>query len=587
MALDGALLCCLRRELIEGLPQARIDKIYQPQRDELVLTMRTAGGTKRLYLSAGVAAPRIHFTEQTPENPAQPPMFCMLLRKRLTGGRLAAMRQDGLERVLYLDFDCISELGDPICLTLAVELMGRHSNIILLQPDGIIVDAIKRIYPDMSSVRPVVPGLRYEAPRFSAGRIDLSRQSPTELVAAVKAAPIAPLSKALLSVSQGLSPTSCREVACRATDGRDPLTDEMTAADWDGLLASLTRVQEALTAGGTPYLLTTPDGDMLEYSFLPLVQYGLQARGQEMPSFSALLDAFYARRAAAERMRAGSHDLRRVLHNATERVTRKLANQRRELAQAANRDTWRLYGDLINANLHLIAPGADHAALVNYYDENCAMLTVPLDPSLSATANARRYYKDYRKAQTAEDMLTDRIKAGEAELRYLDSVADALSRAQSVRELEALREELEAEGYLRRQKTSKPKKPTALKPLAFCSDDGFPILVGRNNLENDRLTLRVAKGSDVWLHTKDIAGSHVIVVCEGRTPPDRTLEQAAVIAATHSKAAAGAQVPVEYTLAKFVKKPSGAKAGMVIYTDNRTAYVTPDTALVDRLRVEE
>ncbi len=587
MALDGAFLACLRQELIDALPDARVDKIHQPGREELLIALRYRGGAKRLYLSAQAASPRVHFTIEAPENPAQPPMFCMLLRKRLTGGRLAAIRQEGFERALYFDFDCISELGDPIRLTLAVEIMGRHSNIILLQPDGIIVDAIKRIYPDMSSVRPILPGLRYEAPPASAGRYDLSRHTAEDVTAAVKSAPEAPLSKALLALSQGLSPLSCREIAYRATGGRDPLTSELTKQEWEKLTDCLLRTQTAVKNGGTPYLLTKPDGTPLEYSFQPIIQYGLNARGQETDNFCVLLDAFYAKKAAADRLRVHAHDLLRVLTNAGERVTRKLANQRQELQNAANRDTWRLYGDLINANMPLIEAGMSQATLINYYDENCAPLTVPLDPALSPAANARKYYKDYRRAQTAEEMLTARIAAGEAELVYIDSVFDALSRAANLRELEELRTELEEQGYLRRQKTGKPKKTAPLKPLSFRSDDGFLILVGRNNLENDRLTLRTAKGSDIWLHTKNIAGSHVIVVCEGQTPPDRTLEQAAILAATHSKAAESAQVPVDYVTAKFVKKPAGAKPGMVIYTDNRTAFVTPDPTLAARLRIHD
>lgn len=587
MALDGAFLACLRRELIAALPDARVDKIYQPEREELIIALRYRGGAERLYLSAHAAAPRIHFTKETPENPAQPPMFCMLLRKRLTGGRLTAIRQEGLERALYLDFDCINELGDPVRLTLAVEMMGRHSNIILIGEDGIIIDAIKRIYPDMSSVRPVLPGMRYEAPPAPAGRFDLSRHTPDELSAAVKDGKDAPLSKALLALSQGLSPLSCREIAYRACGGLDPQVSELTAAEWTKLTDCIRRTRDAITEGGVPYLVTKPDGSPLEYSFQPIIQYGLDARGQEMPSFSALLDVFYARRAAAERIRAHSHDLLRVLTSAADRVTRKLANQRRELADAADRDTLRLYGDLINANMHLILQGADTAEVVNYYDENCATITIPLDPALSAAANARRYYKLYRKAQTAEEMLTQRIATGEAELAYIDTVFDALSRAGNLRELDELRTELEEQGYLRRQKNAPKKKPAPLKPLAFRSDDGFTILVGRNNLENDRLTLRTAKGSDFWFHTKNIAGSHVIVLCEGQTPPDRTLEQAAILAATHSKAADSAQVPVDYAPARYVKKPSGAKPGMVIYTDNRTAYVNPDPLLAARLRVQE
>ncbi len=587
MALDGAFLACLRQELTDALPDARIDKIHQPGREELLIALRYKGGNRKLYLCAGANAPRIHFTTEAPENPAQPPMFCMLLRKRLTGGRLVDIRQEGLERALYLDFDCINELGDPVRLTLAVEIMGRHSNIILIGPDGVIVDAIKRVDPAMSSVRPILPGLRYEVPPAPSGRYDLSRHTPEAVTAAVGNGKDGPLSKALQAVVTGLSPLSCREIAYRATAGLDTAVSALTDREWEKLTDCLARTRDAVLTGQrrTPYLLVKPDGTPLEYSFQPIIQYGLEATGQEMESFSALLDTFYAKRAAAERMRVKGHDLLRVLPNAIERVNRKLNIQRQELSAAENRETLRLYGDLINANMHLIPVGASAAELVNYYDENCGMLTVPLDPALSAAANAQKYYKDYRRAQTAQRMLTDRIAAGQQELTYLESVFDSLSRAGSTRELEELRLELEAEGYLRRQR-GKQKPPPPMKPLAFRSDDGFTILVGRNNLENDRLTLRVAKGSDIWFHTKNIPGSHVIVVAEGQTPPDRTLEQAAILAATHSKAATSVQVPVDYTQARYVKKPSGAKPGMVIYTDNRTAYVNPDPALRDRLRVE-
>ncbi len=587
MALDGAFLSCLRQELTDNLPEARIDKIHQPGREELLIALRFKGGNRKLYLSAGANAPRIHFTTNAPENPAQPPMFCMLLRKRLTGGRLAAIRQEGLERALYLDFDCISELGDPVRLTLAVEIMGRHSNIILIGPDGRIIDAIKRVDPAMSSVRPILPGLAYEVPPAPEGRYDLSQHTPQQVADAVRQGKDGPLSKALQSISQGLSPLSCREIAYRATAGEDTPVGQMTEHEWEKLTDCLDRTRDAILTGHrrTPYLLIKEDGTPLEYSFQPIIQYGPSVAGREMASFSELLDTFYAKRAAADRMRVRGQDLLRVLQNAIERVHRKLRNQQQELAAAADRDTLRLYGDLINAGMHLITPGADKAELINYYDASCATITVPLDPALSAAANAQKYYKDYRRAQTAERILTQRIEAGQQELTYLESVFDCLSRATTVRELEELRQELESEGYLRRQK-SKQKPPPAMKPLAFRSDDGYTILVGRNNLENDRLTLRTAKGSDIWLHTKNIPGSHVIILCEGQTPPDRTLEQAAILAATHSKAADSVQVPVDYAAARYVKKPSGAKPGMVIYTDNRTAYVNPDPALRDRLKIE-
>ena len=586
MALDGAFLACLRQELADTLQEARIDKIHQPAREELVIALRWKGGAEKLYLSAGANAPRLHFTSQALENPAQPPMFCMLLRKRLTGGRLVAIRQEGWERALYLDFDCINELGDPVRLTLAVEIMGRHSNIILIGQDGLIIDAIKRVDPAMSSVRPILPGLRYEVPPPSDG-LDFATHTPDEVVQAVKDGRDAPLSKALLAAVSGLSPLSCREIAYRATAGEDSPVSALTDREWEKLADCLARTRNAVLTGErrVPYLLVKADGSPQEFSFQPIIQYGPSVVGQEMESFSALLDAFYARKAAAERMKVRSHDLLRVLLNATERVKRKLGNQRQELAAAADRDKMRVYGDLINASMHMIPVGAASAELINYYDEACATVTVPLDPALSAAANAQKYYKDYRKAQTAERILTDRIAEGEQELIYLDSVFDSLTRAASTRELEELRRELEEQGYLKRQK-GKIKPPPPMKALTFRSDDGFTIYVGRNNLENDRLTLKTARGGDIWLHTKNIPGSHVIVVTEGQTPPDTTLEQAAILAATHSKAADSVQVPVDYVAAKFVKKPAGAKPGMVIYTDNKTAYVNPDLSLCERLRVE-
>ncbi len=584
MALDGLFLHCIKRELQDALQDVRIDKIHQPSREELVIALRSRQGHYKLFLSARANSPRIHFTEESLENPASPPMFCMLLRKRLTGGRLAAIRQDGLERALYLDFDCISELGDPIRLTLAIEIMGRHSNIILVGPDGNVLDAAKRVDWEMSSVRPILPGLPYAPPPLSEGRIDLSKNTPQELLSAIEAGGDHPLSKAILQVSQGLSPLLCREMAHHAAGDMDTPVSALgpiqkgRLMDWAGRIKRIIDTGE----GATPYLLTR-DGVPMEFSCLPIAQYGLAVLGQEETGFSPLLDRFYREKDAAERMKQRSHDLLKLLVNTSDRIARKLQNQRQELARSEKREEARLYGDLLIAQAYAIEKGATKAELVNYYDPDCKTVTVPLDPALSAPANAQKYYKQYRKAQTAEQVLTDQIAAGEEELVYIDSVFDALSRAESFRELAELRDELAAGGYLKRTGT-KQKPPPPLKPLEFLSDDGFPILVGRNNRQNDLLTTKIAKGSDIWLHTKNIPGSHVIVVCEGQTPPDRTLEQAAILAATHSKAAGSKQVPVEYTPARYVKKPSGAKPGMVIYTTNQTAYVDPDPLLCKRLQ---
>lgn len=587
MALDGAFLSCLREELTAGLPDARVDKIHQPSREELIIALRTRSGNKKLYLSARANSPRVHFTDIPLENPAAPPMFCMLLRKRITGGRLITIRQPGLERALYFDLDCVDDLGDIVRLTLAVEIMGRHSNIILIDGSGTVVDSIKRVDMEMSSVRPVLPGLPYSPPPAAAGRLDLSAVSPADFLSAMEQGPDYPMSKALLNTAHGLSPLICREAAHLASRGRDPRISEMTGEDRERLLFYLSRVKSAVETGENrkPYLLLHLDGSPLDFSFMPITQYGLDALGREMESFSALLDAFYAQRDAGERMKQRAHDILRVLTNLSDRTSRKLGHQREELARSGDRETLRIYGDLINANLHAIPRGVSSAQLIDYYDPDCGTITVPLDPSLSAAQNAQKYYKDYRKAQTAEQILQRQIAQGEEELRYFDTVFDALSRAATWRELGELREELAAGGYLRLQR-GRQKPPAPLGPIRFRSEDGFAILVGRNNVQNDRLTLKTARGGDIWFHTKNIPGSHVLVITEGQTPPDRTLEQAAILAALHSKAAGSVQVPVDYTEARNVRKPAGAKPGMVIYDSNRTAYVNPDPSLAARLREE-
>ncbi len=583
MGIDGAYLHCLRQEIETRLQGARVDKIHQPSKEELVLSLRSFSGTFKLYLSARVNSPRVHFTEIALENPPSPPMFCMLLRKRLTGARLVAVRQIGLERVLYFDFDAVNELGDMVRLTLAVEVMGRYSNIILIDGDDRVVDAIKRVDLTMSPMRPILPGIGYIVPLVDSVRVDLLNNTVEEVTARIMQGG-APLDRAIRSCTQGLSPLVCREIAHQTLRGEDD-NGALTEAQQHRLERALYRIRQALLSQEkrTPYIVYRTDHTPLDFSFLPITQYGLSAIGREVDGFSRLLDDFYAEKDAAERMRQRSQDIWRVLNTTVDRISRKLNNQRRELADSGKRDEKRLYADLINANVHAIPKGADKAELINYYDENCATVCIPLDPSLSATQNAQKYYKEYRKAKTAEEILGQQIAIGEQDLLYLDSVFDALSRATTVRELDELRAELIGTGYLRRQGT-KQKPPPPTKPFEFVSDDGFTILVGRNNVQNDKLTTRTAKGSDWWFHTKNIAGSHTVVLTDGVMPPEKTLMQAAVLAATHSKAADSAQVPVDYTQIKYVKKPTGAKPGMVIYETNRTVYVTPDKMLAARLK---
>lgn len=587
MALDGAFIHCLRRELRQRLEQSRIDKVFQPSRDELILQMRGANGTEKLYFSARAASPRVHLMAQTPENPATPPMFCMLLRKRLTGGRLADIRQNGWERALYFDFDCLNELGDPVRLTLACEMMGRHSNVILIGPNGHIVDALHRVDFTMSSVRPVLPGLPYELPPAEADRLDLSAVSAEAFCEAVLRLEELPLDKALLQTAHGLSPLVCREIAFRVLRGGDATVAELSEAQRERLLFFVRTLRETvLEQGAVPYLLAE-QGNPREFSFTPILQYGLSAVGSEMPTFSALLEHYYAEKDARTRQQQNAKDILRVLGAAADRVARKLARQQQEWEQGQQRDQKRLFADLLMAQAHTVPKGAASVQLVNYYDENCASITVPLDPSLSAAANAQKYYKEYRKAQTACTVLEQQMQLGRQEARYLDSVFDALSRAQTMRELAAIREELTAGGYLRAVK-GRQKPPPAPAPMAFVSSDGYEIRVGRNNLQNDQLTLKTARGSDWWFHTKNLPGAHVIVFADGTTPPDSTLEQAAILAATFSRAGeSSASVEVDFAQVRHVRKPAGAKPGMVIYDHNRTALVAPDKALAHKLAKEQ
>ena len=580
MALDGLYLSCLRGEIEKALLGLRADKISQPSREELFMSFHGREGSYRLYLSAQVNAPRIQLTALRAENPPQPPMFCMLLRKHLAGGKLIAVRQQGAERALYLDFECVNELGDTVQLTLAAEMMGKYSNIILIGSDGKVLDALRRVDLAMSTVRPILPGVPYAPPLPPEGRHDLSKTPPADMIALLQT-DTRPLAAALAATTQGIAPVLCRELALRAAGDADVPCDRLDAAAWDKLAAGLARVREIFDdyTAGQPLVLYE-DGVPIAFSPLPLLQYGMAA-GRVFDSFGAALDAFYGERDAAQRKKQRTAALAHLLHTDTARLKRKLTKQRQELAATGERDTYRTYADLINANIHAIARGAESAQLVNYYDD-CKMLTVPLDPALSAAGNAQRYYKLYRKAQTAGRVLAEQIEKGEAELAYLETVADALSRADDAAEIAALHAELEAGGYVKAQRGAKRKTPT-LAPKIFVTDDGFTVLVGRNNVQNDRLT-KDARGSDIWLHTKNIPGSHVILVTNGETPPERSVRQAAMLAALHSGAASSGQVPVDFTEVRHVHKPSGAKPGFVIFEKNRTLFVTPDKVLAERLQ---
>lgn len=575
MALDGAFVHFLTGELKDDLCGARVSQIHQPNRDELIVAVRTLKGNRKLLISARANSPRVNFTENAPENPASPPMLCMLLRKKLCGSKVCDVRQPDLERIIFIDFDATNDLGDPIRLTLAVEIMGKYSNVIFIDENGMIIDALKRVDPTMTTQRLVLPGMKYELPP-AQNKLSMLDTEPSEIVQAIVNQPKPEkINKAILNTVQGVSPIVCREIEYLITSGEELYTDELDSQYMRRLDYYITKLSNAIRdRRGAPYCISEPKGKPKDISFMGITQYGSAMKLSREENFSKLLDSFYLERDRADRMKVKGQDLLKLLTNASERLSRKINTQRAELSQCADRETLRVYGDLLQANLYRIEKGSPFVDLENFYDENMSTVRIKLDPSKSASQNAQKYYKDYRKAKTAEQILTKQIELAEKELEYIDNVFDSLSRAETERELAEIRSELIQTGYIKAPKNrAKEQKP--LPPLRFTTTDGFEVLVGRNNRQNDTLTLKTANNNDIWFHTKEIPGSHTILVTNGREPSDEAILQAAKIAAYHSKAKDGSQVPVDYTQIRNVSKPQGAKPGMVIFVKNKTLYVTP------------
>ena len=572
MALDGAFLYAVQQEL-QPLIGYRVEKIHQPAKEELILALRSREGSEKLLISASADRARIHKTAVSVENPKAPPMFCMLLRKRLGSGKLLAIRQDGLERVLYLDFSCVNELGDVVQLTLASEIMGRYSNLILIDQDGKIIDSMKRVDAQTSSKRLVLPGMPYETPPRDE-RLNFLEAEPEQLAAAIRKK-TGSLPKAILQALEGVSPVLAREWVYFAGRGRECRTEDLTGDEWDRLLYAIHAAKERLLTGSTVFtVVSTREGQPKDFSFLPLHQYGTLMVTTEKPSACELLDQFYAQRDRAARLKQRASDLFHLLLHTSERITRRIASQTEELEQCGEKEQLRRNADLISANLYRLHKGDVVAVVEDFYQPDCPQVEIALDVRLTPPQNAQAYYQKYKKACTAEKILAEQIAKGKEELAYLESVLDALSRAETENEMEQLRLELAEQGYIRTMHR-KGKPPKALPPHVYRTSDGTRILVGRNNKQNDKLTLKEAAKLDLWLHTHEIPGSHVILEMAGKEPSEQTILEAAQLAAYHSKAKESAQVPVDYCLVKFVKKPVGAKPGKVIFSNYKTVYVTP------------
>lgn len=591
MPLDAVCLLAAVREINTRIAGGRIDKIYQPERDEIILSVRLMHGGVKLLLSVGAGTPRMHFIETGRENPAAPPMFCMLVRKHLQGAKIESVTSPDLERMAIITCDTTDEMGVPSKKYLAVELMGKYSNIILYDAEGRILDAVKRIDGDISGKRQVLPGLFYRMPP-PQNKVNLLTVSRAGVAAAVhNAADDTGIDRWLLEHFKGLSPLLCRELACRACGESAKPMRSLTLGERNSLTDVLADfVQMVENNRLKPYLLThTEDGSVFDYTVMPVQQYGALINNTQAESFSQMLCEFYEKKSSMERIRRRAQNMTHTIQNARDRVRRRLAAQRKELDSAQNRDKYKRRGDLITANLYQIAPGSRKVKVIDYFDPECPEIEINLDIRLSPQQNAQKQFKLYTKAKNAEQKLTEQISQGEQELSYLDSVLEAITEAENLTDLAQIHEELISTGYLSAKQDKKKRrraKPVQGKPFHYKTSDGFDVFAGKNNTQNDLLTLKTAFKSDMWFHTQKIHGSHVILVCDGRDPTNTAMTEAAEIAAWHSQARGSSQIPVDYSQVRNIKKPNGAKPGMVIYHVYQTAFVTPDEKKIEKLRIE-
>ena len=578
MAFDAYFLTAVLEEVRQKCLGARVDKIHQPSRDTLILHLRGRESREKLLFAANPTAPRLHLTSASPENPAEPPMFCMLLRKHLLGAKLAEIAQPPMERAATFTFDCTDEMGFPVQKKLVAELMGRTCNLYLLGPDGRILDCLRRIGLDESARRPALPGLNYQEPEPVRKENPLTFENYVNLLSE-PGADI--LSDRLMDTLGGLSPLVCREAALFAagsTDARISSLDVDSTADKLGLF-----FHEHLNHP-KPYVYTLADGTPKQFAFCPIRQYG---GCQEAESFGALLDSFYTLRDRKDAMRQKSQAVRKTVQNLCTRLTRKMALQEKELEATYDRERLRQLGDILTANIHRITKGQTKIVCEDFYDENMAPVEISLSPILSPQQNAAKFYKDYARMKNAEKELTHQLELGETELSYLKSVLDELNRAQTDGELEEIKQELQEQGYLRAEGNRKRPRQGKLAPMRFASTDGYPIYVGRNNRQNEELTFRLARKDDIWCHASKVHGSHVIISCGGATPPDDTITQAAQLAAYYSETGDGQNVPVDVTPVRQVKKIPGGKPGMVIYHTYKTVIANPyPDIVVDELNAE-
>lgn len=558
MALDGIFLYHLKNEIAQFAIDSRVDKIHQPSKDEIIINLRSRQGSKKLLLSCNADAARIHFTEFPPENPAKPPMFCLLLRKRLAGAWVTDIEQDNLERILKINFSGTDELGDKTNYSLIIEIMSKYSNIIFVGNDGKIIDSMKRVDENKSHIREVLPGVTYVAPpkqdKLNIFTDDIEKIR--EKIAQSRKG----MYKAVMEAIKGVSPIICREFEYGLT------LDEFK--------------KQAQNPTPTVVFTDAPK----DFAFIDIKQYDNLATINHYDTFSQLLDYFYYERVRLMRIKARSADLFKTVTTLQERAVRKAINRTQELEDCKDKETYKLFGDLIAANMYRLEKGVPYYDLENYYDNN-KIVRIPADIMLTPSQNSQKYYKEYRKKQVAESKLNEFINEANDEAAYFESVIDSLSRAETDGEITAIKAELASQGYIKKG-NDKKKEQKSLKPMHFKTRDGFDVYVGRNNIMNDKLTMKTAKNYDTWFHVQSAAGSHVICETSGNQISDGAIHDCAVIAAYFSKARESSNVAVDYTLVKNVRKPNGAKPGFVVYDPYKTEFATPTIDEVESLKDE-
>lgn len=581
MAFDAFFLSAVMDEIQSLTAEARVDKIHQPSRDTVIFQLKCREGRQKLLFALNPTAPRLHLTGANPENPPEPPMFCMLLRKHLSGARLVHMEQIPMERCAMFTFDCIDEMGDHVNKTLVAELMGRTCNLYLLSPEGRIIDCLRRIGLDESAKRAALPGLMYQKPE------PITKQNPMDcdaegFLTALTEPGADVLSDRLMDTFGGLSPLVCREAALFAAGSTDARVESLNPEEAAEKLALFFHEH---MHHPVPCYYALPDGTPKQFAFCPIRQYGSCQRAER---FGQLLDMYYTIRDRKDAMRQKSQTVRKTVQNLCTRIQRKLAIQEKELAATFDRERLRQLGDIVTANIHRIVKGQTVVQCEDFYDEEMKLIDIPISPILSPQQNAAKFYKDYTKLKNAEKELTKQISLGEEELHYLKSVLEELSRAETEAELEEIRQELQQGGYLKQDAGKKKMKQAKSRPMVFTSTDGYQIYVGRNNRQNDELTFKAARKDDIWCHASKVHGSHVIISCNGTKPPDDTVTQASQLAAYYSETTGGQNIPVDVTSVKQVKKLPGAKPGMVIYHTYRTVIVNPyKDIVVDALNAEK